>query len=148
EKGAERSRKMVEFLPDSALMYSFLTADYLNLDRLDDAQSTLERAAARKLDYPDFGIMRYDIAFLKGDAAAMRREADLARGNSAVEAWMSEREAFALAYTGLLRQARTMSERAVGMALHAGQREKAALYEIPTALWEGFFGNPLEAKRI
>src|SRR5262249_33545231 len=39
-------------------------------------------------------------------------------------------------------------ERAVAMALHAGQRERAALYEIPAALWEGLLGNPIEAKRI
>jgi tetratricopeptide (TPR) repeat protein len=36
---------------------------------------------------------------------------------------------------------------AVDLALQVGQRERAALYETPTALWEGFFGNWLDARQ-
>jgi tetratricopeptide (TPR) repeat protein len=75
----------------------------------------------------------------------MEREVALAQGTSGAEAWISDHEAFALAYTGRLQQARRMSRRAVDLALQSGHREMAALYEIPGALWEAFFGNTLEA---
>ena len=40
-----------------------------------------------------------------------------------------------------------MSGRAVDLAQQANKRESAALYETGAALWEGFFGNAIEARR-
>ncbi len=91
--------------------------------------------------------MRYDIAFLKGDQAGMEREVALGQGKSGAEDWISDQEAFVLAYSGHLQQARRMSRRAVDLAQQAGQRERAALYETGAALREAFFGNASEARR-
>jgi tetratricopeptide (TPR) repeat protein len=145
EKAVEEARRLTELHPDFAPAYAFLSFAYQNLDRLGEAETALQRAAERKLEIPDFLVQAYDIAFLRSDTAGMEREAALAQGKPGAEAWISDHEAFALAYSGRLQQARRMSRRAVDLALQVGQRERAALYETPAALWEGFFGNTIEA---
>jgi hypothetical protein len=57
------------------------------------------------------------------------------------------REAFARAYSGRLRQARSLSRLAVGQAAGAGQPERAGLWEAGAAVREAFFGNAAEARK-
>ncbi|HLN01622.1 MAG TPA: protein kinase [Bryobacteraceae bacterium] len=78
EKAIEETRKSVELDPDFGPGYSFIADDYQRLDRPEEAENTLRRAAERQLESPEFVVLRYDIAFLKGDRAGMERE--LARG--------------------------------------------------------------------
>src|ERR1035438_1872561 len=59
--------------------------------------------------------------------------------------WMTNTEAFVLAYSGHLQQARTMTRRAVDMERQAHQPERAAMYEAAAAVREAFFGNASEA---
>src|ERR1700676_151870 len=92
-------------------------------------------------------MLDYDIAFLKGDRAGLERVAARARGRSGGENWISAREAFVLAYSGRLQQARSMSRRAVDQAQEAAQRERASLWEAGAAVREAFFGNASEAKK-
>ena len=91
-------------------------------------------------------VLPYDIAFLRGDVPGMERAAALA-GKSGEEDVMADKEAFVAAYSGHLRQARTMSRRAVDLAQQASERETAALYQTPAALREAFFGNAVEARQ-
>ena len=96
---------------------------------------------------PDFLLLRYFIALLKGDSAGMRREAAQAKGKHGAEDWMSHAEALVLARSGRLQEARRMSRLAVDLAQQAGQRERAAMFEAGAAVWEGFFGNAAAARR-
>src|SRR5271157_2110881 len=143
----EESEKAIELDPDFAIGYSLLAWGYMYLDRLGEAENALQRASGRKLDIPDFLVQRYDIAFLKGDKAGMEREVALAQGKPGAEDWITDHEAFVLAYSGHLRQARRMSMRAADLAQHGGQRERAALYETGAALWEAFLGNATAARQ-
>ena len=147
EKAVEEGQKAIELDPDFAIGYDNLAFSYVSLDRLEEAENTLQRASERKLEIPDFLVTRYDIAFLKGDQAGMEREVALGQGKSGAEDWISDQEAFVLAYSGHLQQARRMSRRAVDLAQQAAQRERAALYETGAALWEAFFGNAPAARR-
>ena len=147
EKAVEETKKAIDLDPDFAIGYGLLAADYAYLDRLGEAGNTLQRASERKLEISDFLVQRYDIAFLKGDQAGMERQAALGRGKSEAEDWISDKEAFVLAYSGHLQQATRMSRRAADLAQQAAQRERAALYETGAALWEGFFGNAPAARR-
>ncbi len=146
EKGVRASTKVVELDPDFALGYFQLAFSYTYLDRLAEAGSALQRASERKLEIPEFLAQRYSIAFLKGDTAGMEREAALGRRTSGAEDWMSDQEALVLAYSGHLKQARQMSQRAVDLAQQGGKRESAALYETGAALSEAFFGNAPSAR--
>jgi eukaryotic-like serine/threonine-protein kinase len=147
EKSVEESRKSIELDPDLAISYAVLALGYQYLDRLEDAENTLERAAERHLEIPDFFVQRYDLAFLKGDKAGMERAAAMGQGKSGAEDWLADHQALVLAYSGHLEQARKMSRHAVDLAQPAAQPGRAAIFEAPAALREGFFGNGDEARR-
>ena len=146
-KAIEEAQKVLALDPDFTTGYSLLAANYVDVDRLDEAEDTFRRAAARKLSIVDFIVQRYDIAFLKDDKSAMEREEKLALGNSGAEDWTVDHKAFALAYTGHLREARTMLQRAVDLTQQADHRERAALFETGRAVWESFFGNATAARQ-
>ena len=116
------------------------------LGRLGQAQETLRRAADRKLEMPDFVVQRYDVAFLESDDAAMARELALAQSDPEAEDWISHHEAFVLAYTGHVCEARKLSVQA-GELARQGHRERAALFETGAALREAFIGNAAAARQ-
>ncbi|MGA7415036.1 MAG: protein kinase [Bryobacteraceae bacterium] len=144
EKSIEETRKSIELEPDFGPGYDFIADNLQRLGHLEEAENTLRRASERQLENPYFAVMRYDMAFLKGDRAGM--ELELAVAKSGPGGWKSDRDAFVLAYEGQLRQAKTTLHRAVDLASPVS-RDKGALYAIPEALWESFFGNAPEARR-
>jgi tetratricopeptide (TPR) repeat protein len=145
ERAVEEAQKSIELDPDGSIGYLNLADDYIDLDRLADAEAALMRAAERKLEMPDFIVLRYDLAFLKADNSAMAREVSLRQRDSEAEDWLSHHESFVLAYSGRLRDARKVSSQAVELAEQAGHRERAALFETGSALREAFFGNATTA---
>lgn len=147
EKAAAEARKAIELDPDLSFGYYGLAVNQAFLGRLDEAENTLGRAAARGLEIDEFIMLDYDIAFLKGDQAALERTAARARQRSGAENWISAREAVTLAYSGHLQQARIASQRAVDHARQVGQQERAGLWEAGAAIREAMFGYPSEAKK-
>jgi DNA-binding winged helix-turn-helix (wHTH) protein len=147
EKAIEEAGKAVEIDPDFALGYSNLAFANVYLDRLEQAEKTLQLASARKLEASDALVLPYDIAFLKGDRAAMEREAvqEQAKSESEAQSWYYQ--AFAMAYFGHLQQARMMSTRATEMAQQADQPERAAVWGTGAALLEAFFADPSAARK-
>jgi DNA-binding winged helix-turn-helix (wHTH) protein/Tfp pilus assembly protein PilF len=147
EKAAAEARKAIELDPDFAFGYFNVAVNNVYLDRLGEAENALRRAAGRGLEMDEFIGLDYDIAFLRGDVGGMEREAARARGRSGGENWISNKEAFALAYSGHLQRARSISRRAVDQARQAAQRERAGLWEAGAAVREAFFGNASEARK-
>jgi tetratricopeptide (TPR) repeat protein len=146
ENAASEARKAIELDPDFAIGYYNLAVNQAYLGRLHEAKNTLQLAARRGLDVDEFAMLAYDIAFVQGDQAGMDREAARARKRSGGEIWISSREASALAYSGRLQLARSMTDRAVAQARHAAQQERAGLWEAGAAVREALFGNVLEAR--
>ncbi|HEY6767705.1 MAG TPA: protein kinase, partial [Candidatus Sulfotelmatobacter sp.] len=147
ERAVEEGRKGIELAPDAYVGYYLLAYNFVYLDRLAEAEDLLRRTSERKMETPSLSHLRFDVAFLKGDSAGMQREVAAAQGKPGTEDWISDRQAFALAYTGHLQEARRWSHRASDLAQQAGHRERAALFETRAALWEAFFGNAPMAKR-
>jgi tetratricopeptide (TPR) repeat protein len=147
ERAVEEARKAIELDPDFAISYYLLAAGNQSLGRLDEAENALDLAARRKLEAPDFLLGRYDIAFLRGNRAAMESLAETARGKPGAEEWIAQHESSALARGGHLGSARRMVRLAAGLAQRDAHKETAALYLAGAALWEAFFGNKAEAKR-
>jgi eukaryotic-like serine/threonine-protein kinase len=141
EEAIEEGLAAIALDPDYVFPYVGLAGSYVYLGRLEAAETTLQQAIAHRLAPPYAASQRYDIAFLRGDAAEMQRQAALGRGKSGVDDVTSNKEALVLAYSGRLRQARIESRRAVELAERAAQPERAALYETAAALREAFFGN-------
>ena len=144
DRGIQASQEALRLNPDSSLSY-VMAAHYLFLDRFAEAGNALQRAAARKLEIPQYLVTRYYLAFFSGDEAGMQREIARARAENA-EDWMSHNQAMVLAHSGRMRQALTMWERAVAMARQDGKSESAALYESAAAVCEAHFGNTAAAK--
>ena len=147
EKALWEARKAIELDPDFAIGYFNVAVNHVYLGRLGEAENALRRAAGHGLEIDEFVGLEYDIAFLRGDQAGLEREAARARGRSGGENWISNKEAFALAYSGHLEQARKATRRAVDQAQQAAQRERASLWETGAAVREAFFGNASEARK-
>ena len=147
EKGIEVAKQMIDLDPDFSVGYLQLAFNNQFLGSLGEAENALRRASDRKLETPDLLVTGYDVAFLRGDKAAMNREVSLAKGKPGAEDAISERQGFVLAYSGHLQQARRMSRRASDLAQQANQPGRAALFETGAALWEAFFGNASTARQ-
>jgi tetratricopeptide (TPR) repeat protein/predicted Ser/Thr protein kinase len=148
EKAAEEGRKAIELAPDTYTGYFLLGYNFVYLDRRAEAEDVLRRASDRKMEAPFLSLLRFDLDFLKGDSPGMQQEVAAAQDKPGAEDWISDRQAFALAYTGHLREARRWSQRASDLARQAGHRERAALFGTRAALWEAFFGNaPLAGRK-
>jgi DNA-binding winged helix-turn-helix (wHTH) protein len=141
EESLEEGKIALGIDPDFSIGYANLTASYMALERLDEAENTLQRASERKLEIPDFFVLRYVIAFLKGDKVGMERVASLARERRGADDWMFNSEGFGLAYSGHLEAARKMSQLAADLARKTERRETEALYEADGAVREALFGN-------
>ena len=147
ERAIDASQQAIAADPDFALAYASLAYSYFLTDRLPDAESTLQRAFERKLEVPDFLVIRYNIALLQGDQEQMKQAAGLARGQPRAQHWMAHAEALALARAGRVQAARRSSSRAVDLALQQGEREAAASYQAARAMCEAVCGNAAEGKR-
>ena len=58
---------------------------YLRLNRLEEAQSTVEEAQAKKLDSSSLRHLLYELRFLQNDAAGMSQQVAWAAGKPGVE---------------------------------------------------------------
>lgn len=147
DEAGKEAQKVVELEPDIGLGYFHLARLYIYVNRLDDAEDILRTAAGLKLAHPFLSLLRFELAFLKSDTAAMQREVAAAQGKPGIEDWISDWQASALAYSGHMQESGRWTERASNLAQQAGHRERAALFEIRSALWNAFAGNASTAKR-
>jgi eukaryotic-like serine/threonine-protein kinase len=145
EEAIAEGRKAIELDPDFAIAYFNIAVNNVYLNRLDEAENVLRRAAGRGLEIDEFLMLEYDIAFLRGDPARMERVAARARQRSGGETWISNKEALALAYSGQLQRARLMSRRAVDHARQEALPERGGAWEAAASIREALFGNAAEA---
>jgi serine/threonine protein kinase/tetratricopeptide (TPR) repeat protein len=146
EASIEEGKKAVALNPDFPPGYANLAWAYVQLSRLTEAEDTLRQAAEHQVAFPEFLVLRYYIAVLRGDHARMQREAAQSEGNADVGDWILHAEACVLAHAGHLQRARAKSRQAVDLARQAGhKRERAALWEAGAAVREALFGNATEA---
>jgi DNA-binding winged helix-turn-helix (wHTH) protein len=147
EEAVEEAKAALGLDPGFSIGYINLAIGYMALERLDEAENTLQRESERKLEIPDFFVLEYAISFLKGDKVGMERVAALARKRSGADDWMSNSEGFVLAYSGHLDAARKSSQLAADLARRTERRDTAALYEADAAVRESLFGNVSTARQ-
>jgi DNA-binding winged helix-turn-helix (wHTH) protein/Tfp pilus assembly protein PilF len=127
ERTMDEAEKAIALNPDATPAYLNLADGSLALGRIAEAENALRRAAERKLEIADSCQLRYSIAFLRNDRLGMDRELARAKDEPGAEDWILRWEALVSAYSGRLQRARELSQRAVDMALRAGQPERAAI---------------------
>jgi hypothetical protein len=118
----------------------------LYLNRLDAAEATIRRAEEHKFA-SDYFLVRYFIAFLRGDAEGMRQQAAIARASRSAEDLISHLEALRLAGSAQLQDARRTAAIAAAIAKQSRKLERAALFEAATAVWEALYENPTAARQ-
>ena len=142
----ERAGKAQAADPRSPFGYLNAAACYMYLDRLDDAAEALQRAADRKVPGTEFTVWHVHLAFLRGDDAAVERGVARAQGNAS-EADVTHLKALALARSGQIERAGSLSRRAVDLHEKARLRERAAVFQTAPAVWHALLGNVAEARR-
>jgi tetratricopeptide (TPR) repeat protein len=147
ELAIAETEKALALDPDRTPAYANRAFNQVRLNRLDDALLTVRHATERKLDSPEFLLIEYSVAFLKGNDEEGERIAALARKSPAVSDLISHLEALALARAGRLQDARRTSAVSVEIAQRAGQSERAGLFEAGRAVWEAFYGNAAAARQ-
>jgi len=147
EKSLEHSRIGIAISPEFSPGYVNQIWSYVYLNRRDDAEDALRVAIEHKVEVEDVFLLRYLIAFLKQDVTEMDRAAALGKDKGGIQDWISQAEAFTLAYSGRLRQARNASRLATELAKRASHIEKAAIFEAGVAVQAALFGNDVEARR-
>jgi len=147
EKAIEEARKMLQLDPDMPVGYVDLGYMYAALGRYHDAEDVLRLASRRNLQVPTLLVLQYDVAFLQKNRPDMASAVTMAQGGSGAEDWIADHQAFVLAYSGHLQEARRISHHAADLAQQASHRERAAMFETGAALWEAMFGNAQAARR-
>lgn len=147
EHAAESAKEALRLEPESLAWYENLSTAEIALMRLEDAQSVLNEAFAKKFDDPSLHANMYALAFLREDNATMQREVAAAMGKAGGEDMMLALQADTEAYYGRQKKARELSRRAVESAQKAQLAEPAAIWAALGALREVAYGNLEEAKK-
>jgi len=146
EKAAEHYRESLNIDPNQSISYPNLATSFIGLNRLEEAKAVLEQQIARGLENQGTHPGLYRIAFLQGDAAAMQRHADWAKGKPD-EHFMLYNQANVAAYLGRRKESLELRRRAVEMARQRSSIEREALYLAAAALDESRFGNCPQARQ-
>src|SRR5262245_56074760 len=115
EQAAEAYRAALRLNADFALSRAHLALALIGLNRFDEAQEVIDRGLARGLDSSGFHNRLYLIAFLKGDAQAMRRQVAWFAGRQD-EYQMREIQARSYAFAGRRREASESFAQAAALA--------------------------------
>ena len=141
EKAATETVEALRLGPNVVVSYENLGQIYLALNRFDEARATTEGALGRRLEGIPLHLNLYALAFLQGNAAAMKQQADWAVGKQGAEDWMLSLESDTEAWSGRLGKARELSRHAIESARRSDEKEPAALWQTNAAIREALFGN-------
>jgi serine/threonine protein kinase/tetratricopeptide (TPR) repeat protein len=148
EKALPVTRQAHQLNPEESIAFVALSATYIGLGRFDEAKATIDQALAAKLDVPNLHRLRYFLAFVQNDSAAMDRElSSIAAKGPESAAYSLALAAATEAYAGRMEKARGLTERArtAYEALH--QNEPAAVWLAGLSMAEAETGDEAGARR-
>ncbi len=140
EQSVEQLRTGLRLNPDNVIAYEDLIGDLVNLERFDEARQAYQEAMSRKLDDDQPHINLYVMGFLQGDAKGMAQQEAWFEGRPELEHEILTLESDTEAYSGHLRAARELTERAVQAAVRADNKEAASAWQLVGAWRDALFG--------
>jgi DNA-binding winged helix-turn-helix (wHTH) protein/tetratricopeptide (TPR) repeat protein len=146
EKALEEFREELRLEPDNVRNYVDLGNVYRALDRLDEAEAVNKQAEERKLESENLLWNRYQLAFLKGNAAQMAQFVSAAMGKPGYEDRLLAAQADTERWYGKLKNAHELTRRAMDSALHNDAQEGAAAYQAFAAVDEVEAGYPEQGR--
>ena len=141
EAALEQARNALQMGPHTEIYYFAAANAYINLGRFDDAQAVFKDAQQRGVPQGEFlRALRYQLAFLKGDAAEMAQ-----LGSGAVDTpgldFLVAAQADTEFWHGRLKSARELTQRAMDLAQSTDAKEAGATYQAIAGLREAEAGN-------
>ena len=145
DASVEPFRQAIRLDPNFVPAYGNLSASLLALNRLTEARTVLQDAAAKRLDFPGARRLSYLLAFVQGDSAMMTRELEASLGvgeTNAAIGWQGQASAF----EGRVRKAHDEFARGIQMSRQANFTEVAAQLTIEDAEVHAITGQCSEAR--
>ena len=144
ERGVEQAKDALVRTPGHPFAVSQLAHAYRGLGRYDEARRVAEEAVARGVATVPTRRLVYQLAVMRGDAAAAARQLEWAKGKSR-EFDIVAAEAQVAAFSGQLRRASELYGRSVALADGQGLAETGLSYVAHDALTRALYGRPQEA---
>ena len=148
EKGLVEAKEALRRDSTFAPRYAILVNAYVNLDRLEEAQSAAEDALRKSYDSPYLRFNLYQLAFLRNDRPGMAQQVAWSQGKPDAEDQLLAIQACSAAYYGRLTNAREYLRHGVTSAERNKRTESAASHETDQAIVEALFGNTDKARKL
>jgi tetratricopeptide (TPR) repeat protein len=132
----EEASEALQLEPTNPLYRQNLAADYVSLNRFDEADALYKQAETRGLVTEGNARARYLLAFLKGDESQMTHFASSTIGKPVDEDAMLAAQADTAGWYGKLNDARDLTARAIDSAHRNDLPEPAGAYQAELALFE------------
>jgi eukaryotic-like serine/threonine-protein kinase len=146
EKALASATEALRLDPKDPYAYQNLAADYLSLNRYDEAKAVAEQAIAQKAEPWSIHITLYGVAFLRSDEAAMRQEVERATGKME-ETNILLLQARGECALGEIKKARESYTHAASAAQARGSKERGASVLASEANCDAEAGFPQEARQ-
>ena len=140
-------REASKLAPGMWLYYSNMAGYGIAANRLEEAVQAVNAAIDRKIDNASMHASLYDIAFLKGDTAAMQREVEWARGKPA-ELTLLVRQSQVAACRGRLLEALVLADQANAIDERSKATQPIAVRRAAVARMVAFVGLPKLAESM
>jgi tetratricopeptide (TPR) repeat protein len=146
ERALEFSSQGHRVDPQDAYAYANMAGAYEALNRLDEAKSIAEEAVAKKVDGAGIHFVLLDLAYLRGDPAAIQHELDAAKGAS-FEPFVMFFNAAWNTYLGKVKNSRDLWQQPRQVLIGSGAKEVAAQLLTLQAYEEAQLGYETDAKQ-
>src|SRR5262245_2149781 len=145
EKVIPNASDSIRLNPNAAPSYTNLATGFVRLNRYDEAKDIIQQALARKLDSANLHGGLYDMAFIKGDDAAMKQQTDWAVGKpDEYIAW--DWQTKSAEFHGQLKKSAELSARSIELAQSRESKEIAARFQAEHASALALFDDCGQAK--
>ncbi len=138
DKAIENAQEAIRLSPTDARPYTNLAVAFMGLNRFDEAKDVLRRALSQKLETPKMHARLYHIAFVQGDAAAMKEQlASTLPKPEEIQMWQAQ----TCDFSGQLVKANQFNDHAIELARQSGVKEIIAQMLLQQAVRNATFGN-------
>jgi serine/threonine protein kinase/Flp pilus assembly protein TadD len=146
EKALANAQLAMQVDPKDKFAYQNVSEVYLSLGRYDEARAVIEQAKQQKMESSSTRWVAYQLAFIRGDEAAMQREYDRAE-DAGEQVFLLSFKCPAKYFQGRVRDAREVCNSMAQMGDQHQMNEFVASLRTTQGAIEAEFGYPAEARR-
>ncbi|MGI8899215.1 MAG: protein kinase domain-containing protein [Pyrinomonadaceae bacterium] len=145
EDALKEALEAVRLSPNTSSARDNLIGSFMGLNRFDEANVALEQLRSIHPDSVSVHFASSDLAFIRGDQAALEREAQWAIGKPFEAGYTAARGSIAAA-SGQLKKAEEFRRRSIDLYKSQGRKDSAAQTLLGLAFRQAAFGKCPEAK--